>query len=103
MGLFVRESGPARAPAIVFLHGAYTSGWCWEPVVERVRQYRCLVPDLPHFGRSFELGPFEMGRDRGAGLGPSLIDVALRLSPDAPPAEPVGVQDGWRSGRPAAR
>jgi len=62
MGLFVRESGPARAPAIVFLHGAYTSGWCWEPVVERVRQYRCLVPDLPHFGRSFELGPFEMGR-----------------------------------------
>lgn len=62
MDLFVRESGPAAAPAIVFLHGAYTSGWSWEPVVERMQQYRCLVPDLPHYGKSFELGPFEMGR-----------------------------------------
>ena len=62
MDLFVRESGPVGAPAIVFLHGAYTSGWSWEPVVERMQQYRCLVPDLPHFGKSFELGPFEMGR-----------------------------------------
>ncbi len=62
MDLFVRESGPVEAPAIVFLHGAYTSGWYWEPVVERMQQYRCLVPDLPHYGKSFELGPFEMGR-----------------------------------------
>lgn len=66
MDLFVRESGPARAPAIVFLHGAYTSGWSWEPVVERMQQYRCLVPDLPHFGKSFHLGPFEMGRAAAA-------------------------------------
>ena len=66
MDLFVRESGPARAPAIVFLHGAYTSGWSWEPVVERMPQYRCLVPDLPHFGKSFGLGPFEMGRAAAA-------------------------------------
>ncbi len=62
MDLFVRESGRLGAPAIVFLHGAYTSGWSWEPVVERMQQYRCLVPDMPHFGKSFELGPFEMGR-----------------------------------------
>jgi pimeloyl-ACP methyl ester carboxylesterase len=66
MDLFVRESGPAEAPAIVFLHGAYTSGWSWEPVVERMQHYRCLVPDLPHFGKSFELGPFEMGRAAAA-------------------------------------
>ena len=63
MDLFVRESGPVGAPTIVFLHGAYTSGWFWEPVVERMQQqYRCLVPDLPHYGKSFEQGPFEMGR-----------------------------------------
>lgn len=66
MDLFVRESGPVEAPTIVFLHGAYTSGWCWEPVVERTQQYRCLVPDLPHFGNSFQLGPFEMGRAAAA-------------------------------------
>jgi pimeloyl-ACP methyl ester carboxylesterase len=64
--LFVRESGPVEAPAVVFLHGGNMSGWSWEPVVERMQQYRCLVPDLPHYGRSFELGPFEMGRAAAA-------------------------------------
>ena len=62
MDLFVRESGPVGAPAIVFLHGGDMSGWSWQPVVERMQQYRCLVPDLPQFGKSFQQGPFEMGR-----------------------------------------
>lgn len=60
--LFLRESGPVGAPAIVFLHGGNMSGWSWEPVVGRMQQYRCLVPDLPHYGKSFKQGPFEMGR-----------------------------------------
>jgi pimeloyl-ACP methyl ester carboxylesterase len=63
MELFVRESGPVGAPAIVFLHGAEEhNGWSWEPVVERMQRYRCLVPDLPGLGKSFHRGPFEMGR-----------------------------------------
>jgi pimeloyl-ACP methyl ester carboxylesterase len=62
MDLFVRESGSVGAPAIVFLHGGRMSGWSWQPVVDRTQQYRCLVPDLPQFGKSFEQGPFEMGR-----------------------------------------
>lgn len=61
MDLFVRESGPVEGPVVVFLHGGNMSGWSWEPVVERLQQYRCLVPDLPHFGRSFHQGPFEIG------------------------------------------
>ena len=64
--LFVRESGPVGAPAIVFLHGGNMSGWSWEPVVERMQQYHCLVPDLPHYGKSFQQGPFEMGRAANA-------------------------------------
>ena len=64
--LYVRESGPVGAPAIVFLHGGDMSGWSWEPVVERMPQYRCLVPDLPQFGKSFHEGPFEMGRAASA-------------------------------------
>jgi pimeloyl-ACP methyl ester carboxylesterase len=60
--LFVRESGPVGAPVIVFIHGGNMSGWSWEPVVERLQRYRCLVPDLPHYGKSFQHGPFEMGR-----------------------------------------
>lgn len=38
------------------------SGWSWEPVVMRMQHYRCLVPDLPQYGNSFQQGPFEMGR-----------------------------------------
>jgi pimeloyl-ACP methyl ester carboxylesterase len=62
MDLFVREFGPVGAPAVVFLHGGRMSGWCWQPVVERMPRYHCLVPDLPQFGQSFQQGPFEMGR-----------------------------------------
>jgi pimeloyl-ACP methyl ester carboxylesterase len=58
--LFVRESGPAGAPAIVFLHGGEYSGRSWQPVVEQLPQYRCLVPDLPQHGESPERGPFKM-------------------------------------------
>jgi pimeloyl-ACP methyl ester carboxylesterase len=62
MDLFLRESGPVGAPAIVFLHGGKMSGWCWEPVVQRLQRYHCLVPDLPQYGKSFPQGPFEMRR-----------------------------------------
>ena len=61
MDLFVRESGPVGAPAIVFLHGGEYSGRSWQPVVERMQGYRCLVPDLPQHGESFQRGPFEIG------------------------------------------
>jgi pimeloyl-ACP methyl ester carboxylesterase len=64
--LFVREFGPVDAPAIVFLHGGHLSGWAWEPVVRRMHGYRCLVPDLPQFGRSQEQGRFDMGRSADA-------------------------------------
>ena len=62
MNLFVRESGPVGAPAIIFLHGGTMSGWSWGPVVQRMQGYHCLVPDLIGFGKSFEQGPFEMDR-----------------------------------------
>lgn len=92
MDLFVRESGPVGAPAIVFLHGAYTSGWYWEPVVERLQQYRCLVPDLPHYGKSFELGPFEMGRAAAA------VAELIRSRVDTGRAHVVGISLGAQVG-----
>ena len=61
MNLFVRESGSVGAPTIVFLHGGEHSGRSWQPVVERMQRYRCLVPDLPQHGKSLQQGPFEMG------------------------------------------
>jgi len=60
MDLFVRESGPGGAPAVVFLHGGEYSGRSWQPVVERMQRYRCLVPDLPQHGESIAPGRFDM-------------------------------------------
>ena len=54
------EAGPADRPTVLLLHGGGASGWTWRPVVERLRGYHALVPDLPEHGRSLELGPFTM-------------------------------------------
>jgi pimeloyl-ACP methyl ester carboxylesterase len=59
--LFVRESGFVGAPAIVFLHGGEYTGHSWQPVIERMQQYHCLVPDLPQHGKSLSMGPFTIG------------------------------------------
>ncbi len=56
----MQESGPIEAPTIVFLHGGEYTGQSWRPVVERMQQYRCLVPDLPQHGKSLQMGPFKM-------------------------------------------
>ena len=92
MDLFVRETGPAGAPAVVFLHGGEHSGRSWQPVVDRMRGYRCLVPDLPQHGESSQGGPFEMGaaaaavaeliRSRVGTSGAHV--VGFRLGPPAP-------------------
>ncbi len=92
MDLFVRESGPVGAPTIVFIHGGHTSGWSWEPVVERMQQYRCLVPDLPHYGKSFEQGPFEMGRAATA------VAELIRSRVDTGRAHVVGLSLGAQVG-----
>jgi pimeloyl-ACP methyl ester carboxylesterase len=76
MDLFVRESGPVGAPAIVFVHGGVFSGWSWQPVVERMQRHRCLVPDLPQYGKSFRQGPFDM--DRAATAVAELIRSRVR-------------------------
>lgn len=50
--LHVQAAGPADAPAIVFLHAIATSGWMWQRQLELLRDYRCLVLDLPGHGQS---------------------------------------------------
>ncbi len=62
MDLFVRESGSTESPDVVLLHGGHMSGWSLTPVVERLPQYHCLVPDLPLYGRSGGHGPFDIRR-----------------------------------------
>ena len=65
--MHVQLSGPVGAPTILFLHAMGTSGWMWEPIVERLGAYRCLVPDLPGHGRSAAT-PWHSLDDTVAGL-----------------------------------
>jgi pimeloyl-ACP methyl ester carboxylesterase len=58
MSLFVQESGQLTAPTVVFLHGGGGSGWMWQPQVEELGDYHCIVPDLPEQGKSVNENPF---------------------------------------------
>jgi pimeloyl-ACP methyl ester carboxylesterase len=66
MELFVRESGPAGAATIVFLHGAEHSGRSWQSVLKHLPWYHRLVPDLPQHGESLQGGPFDIDRAAAA-------------------------------------
>ena len=60
MSLYFQEFGPTIAPTIVFLHGGGVSGWMWQPQIEQLRDYHCLVPDLPEQGESVNVGSFSI-------------------------------------------
>src|SRR5512146_985582 len=55
-----QSSGSDQLKTILFLHGGGVAGWMWNPVVERLQDFHCLVPDLPEHGRSRSIGPFSM-------------------------------------------
>lgn len=60
MALYVKEVGPADTAAIVFLHGGGASGWTWQPQIDALSDYRCLVPDLPEHGLSINERPLSI-------------------------------------------
>lgn len=55
MAFYVHETGPAEAPAIVFLHGVGVSGWMWNKQIATLADYRCLNVDLPGHGKSNQI------------------------------------------------
>jgi pimeloyl-ACP methyl ester carboxylesterase len=49
--VFYRESGPAKAPVILLLHGFPTSSFQFRELIPRLAdRYRLIAPDLPGFG-----------------------------------------------------
>ena len=60
MALYIQETGPVSAPTIVFLHGGGGAGWMWQPQIEQLGEYHCLVPDLPEQGQSVNEKPFSI-------------------------------------------
>jgi pimeloyl-ACP methyl ester carboxylesterase len=51
--LWVEESGPKEAPAVLLIHGYGASGQSWRKIRPTLAQrYRVVVVDMPGFGRS---------------------------------------------------
>ena len=55
-----QSSGSDESQTILFMHGGGVAGWMWEPVVARLQDFHCLVPDMPEHGRSMDTRPFTM-------------------------------------------
>ena len=53
----IRYRDEGGGPPIVFVHGALVDGRLWEPVVERLGDSRCIVPDLPLGAHSIAMRP----------------------------------------------
>ena len=88
MALYVEETGPASAPTIIFLHGGGGAGWMWQPQVEQLDEYHCLVPDLPEQGRSVNEKPFRI-QDSA-----SQISELIRTRAHHGKAHVVGLSEG---------
>ena len=58
--LAYKEFHPEKNISILFLHGGGVGGWMWQPVVNMLPEYHCIVPDLPGQGDSIAAGPFSM-------------------------------------------
>lgn len=58
--LYVQKAGTVTSPAIVFLHGGGISGRMWQPQVEHLSEFYCLIPDLPEHGYSAARQPFTL-------------------------------------------
>lgn len=58
MALYIQESGTVNSHTLVFLHGGGGGGWMWQPQIEQLGDFHCLVPDLPEHGKSVNEKPF---------------------------------------------
>jgi pimeloyl-ACP methyl ester carboxylesterase len=59
MSLYIQETGSTNPQTILFLHGG-SAGWMWEPQVNRLNEYHCLIPDLAEQGQSINVKPFSI-------------------------------------------
>jgi pimeloyl-ACP methyl ester carboxylesterase len=68
--LAFKEFHTEKPTSILFLHGGGVAGWMWQPVVNLLPEFHCIVPDLPEHGGSTVVGPFSMAlaAEKGAEL-----------------------------------
>src|SRR5271167_2240025 len=83
-GLRLAHLDEGDGPPVIFIHGEPTWSFLWRKVIPAVRDagFRCLVPDLPGFGRSDK--PVEVdwySYDRHVSMAATLLeDLDLRAA-----------------------
>lgn len=60
LGLHFKSYHDESPNTLLFLHGGGGAGWMWQPVVDRLPEFHCLVADLPEHGGSMQVKPFSM-------------------------------------------
>jgi pimeloyl-ACP methyl ester carboxylesterase len=88
MALYIQETGSTTAPTIVFLHGGGGAGWMWQPQIDQLSDFHCLVPDLPEQGQSSAEKPFSISASAG------LIAELIRTRAHGGRAFVVGLSEG---------
>jgi pimeloyl-ACP methyl ester carboxylesterase len=88
MALYIQETGSTTAPTIVFLHGGGGAGWMWQPQIDQLSDFHCLVPDLPEQGQSSAEKPFSISGSAG------LIADLIRIRAHDGRAVVVGLSEG---------
>jgi len=63
--LAYKEYHNDKPTSILFLHGGGVAGWMWQPVVDLLPEFHCIVPDLPEHGASAAVAPFSMALAAG--------------------------------------
>jgi len=58
--MVVQTSGDPKNEPILFIHGAASSSWSWEQVVQKLPEFYCVIPDLPEHGKSKKTGKFSI-------------------------------------------
>lgn len=53
--LYIEQSGDENAPVIIFLHAIATSGWMWREVAGQLKDFHCIIVDLPGHGKSAQV------------------------------------------------
>lgn len=78
-GVEAHVAACGSGPPVLLLHGNPDTGALWDQVVERLApDYRCYVPDLPGFGQSREVAPFDCSLDAMASFVEGVVE-ALRI------------------------
>jgi pimeloyl-ACP methyl ester carboxylesterase len=86
--LYFQNIGSENASTILFLHGGGAAGWTWDPVVAKMQDFHCLVPDLPEHGRSMDVKPFSINGSA------DLVADLIRSQAPGGRAHVVGLSEG---------